>query len=308
MSDVPPEVLALAAERDERRRAKDYAGADALRERIAELGYRVVDGAQGATLERLETVADVSLRASDVASVLEEPATADATLTWVLEGWPDDVRRALAAFRANAGGHTLQFVVADVTDGGEDLGDDIEVLRLEPGTGWAAARNAALRRSRGRLVVALEGSVEPTGDTVAPLARALEDRTVGMAGPFGISTEDLREFHESAGPDVDAIEGYCMAFRRELLGEIGAFDERFRWYRTADIEFSFRAKDAGYRCVVVDAPVRKHEHRMWHSTPPEERDRLSKRNYYRFLERFRGRTDLLVATAPVDDGAGDAGA
>ena len=85
-----------------------------------------------------------------------------------------------------------------------------------------------------------------------------------------------------------------MALRRELLEEAGLFDERFRWYRTADIEFSFRVKDAGYRCVVVDVPVRKHEHRMWHTTEPAERDRLSKRNFYRFLERFRGRTDLLV--------------
>jgi hypothetical protein len=33
---------------------------------------------------------------------------------------------------------------------------------------------------------------------------------------------------------------------------------------------------------------------MWQGTEPAERDRLSKRNYYRFLERFRGRTDLLV--------------
>jgi len=41
-------------------------------------------------------------------------------------------------------------------------------------------------------------------------------------------------------------------------------------------------------------PVSKHEHRMYHSTPPAERDRLSKRNYYRFLERFRDRSDLLV--------------
>ena len=40
-------------------------------------------------------------------------------------------------------------VVADLTEGGEDWGDDVEVLRLEPGTGWASARNAGLRRSLG---------------------------------------------------------------------------------------------------------------------------------------------------------------
>jgi hypothetical protein len=33
---------------------------------------------------------------------------------------------------------------------------------------------------------------------------------------------------------------------------------------------------------------------MWFNTPPEERAKWSKRNYYRFLDRFRGRFDLLV--------------
>jgi cysteinyl-tRNA synthetase len=190
-------------------------------------------------------------------------------------------------------------VVADLTEtDAATYGDDVEVLSLEPGTGWGAARNAGLRRSRGRIVLAMDGSVEPEGDVVGPLVRALEDPSVGVCGPFGISTDDLREFHDSdgTGPDreVDAIEGYLMAFRRDVIRDVGLFDERFRWYRTADIECSFRIREAGYRAVLVDVPVRRHEHRMYHSTPPDERDRLSKRNYYRFLERFRDRYDLLV--------------
>jgi cysteinyl-tRNA synthetase len=140
----------------------------------------------------------------------------------------------------------------------------------------------------------MDGSVEPTGDVFGPLEAALDDPSVGVAGPFGISTEDLREFHDSDGPEVDAIEGYLMAFRRDVLRDVGLFDERFRWYRTADIECSFRIKDAGMRALRVDVPVIKHEHRMYHATPEAERDRLSKRNFYRFLERFRDRYDLLV--------------
>jgi GT2 family glycosyltransferase len=85
-----------------------------------------------------------------------------------------------------------------------------------------------------------------------------------------------------------------MAFRRDVIRDAGLFDEKFTWYRTADIELSFRLKDAGYRAVVVDVPVDRHEHRVWASTPPSERDRLSKRNFYRFLDRFRDRFDLLV--------------
>ena len=297
--DVPDEVRALAAERDRRRAEKDFAAADALRDRIADLGFTVVDAADGPRLEPVRPPAPRRVRPSDVPSVLDEPATLDVSVHWVVEGWPEDVVRALRGFRGTEAGRRVQYVVADVTETDPaTYGDDVEVLALEPGTGWGAARNAGLRRSRGGIVLVMDGSVEPEGDVFGPLERALEDPSVGVCGPFGISTNDLHGFHDSdgVGPDreVDAIEGYLMAFRRDVIRDAGLFDERFRWYRTADIECSFRVRDAGYRAVLVDVPVRRYEHRMYHSTPPAERDRLSKRNYYRFLERFRDRFDLLV--------------
>jgi cysteinyl-tRNA synthetase len=297
MTDVPDEVRALAAERDERRQAKDFAAADALRDRILELGFSVIDGPEGPSLEPIEIDETARLRPRDIESLLDDVPTRDVSVHWVVEGWPQDVVRALAGFRSNEEDRDVHYVLADVTDTDPAVyGEDVEVLRLEPGTGWGAARNAGLKRSRGRIVLAVDASVEPTGDVFGPLEAALEDPSVGVCGPFGISTDDLREFHDSDGPEVDAIEGYLMAFRRDVIRDVGLFDEWFRWYRTADIECSFRIKEAGMRALRVDVPVGKHEHRMYRSTPPDERDRLSKRNYYRFLERFRDRFDLLVGS------------
>jgi cysteinyl-tRNA synthetase len=303
-ADPPPEVIALADERARARSAKDFGAADELRDRIAEAGWEVRDAADGYALEAVaEDDVASTIHAGDVASVLDEPATADVSAQWVCEGWPEDIERAIASLRATAGAHTVQFVVADRT--GQEpgrFGEDVEVVRLAEDTGWAAARNAGLRRARGRAVFAMDGSVEATGDVVGPMLGALEDPSVGVCGPFGILTTDLREFDEAPEPgDCDAIEGYLMAFRRELVTEAGGFDEKFRWYRTADIEWSFRVKDRGLRCVVVPAPVRKHEHRMWFATPPEERARWSKRNYYRFLDRWRDRWDLVLSGEPEHD-------
>ena len=301
MTDAPREVHDLAEERAERRAAKDFAGADRLRDRIAGMGWSVVDEPEGWRLETIEIPEeDVRpIRAQDVGSVLDEPATTDVSIHWVVEGWPLDVRRAIDSFRANAGGRDVHYVVADVT-GEPDAtwGDDVEVVALETGTGWGAARNAGLKRSRGRVVLAMDGSVEATGDVLGPLEAALADPTVGVCGPFGIVTPDLREFDATEGPEADAIEGYCMAFRREILSEAGLFDEKFRWYRTADIEYSFRIKDLGLRAVVVPVPVERHEHRMWFQTPPDDRARWSKRNFYRFLDRWRDRYDLTVSGEP----------
>ena len=299
MTEVPDEVRAIAAQRDERRRAKDFAAADALRDRIAQLGFAVIDGPDGPAFEPLAAAETLRIAPPDVDSLLDEPPTADVSVHWVVEGWPEDVVRALAGFRANEGGRNVQYVVADTTETDPaTYGDGVELLALETGTGWGAARNAGLKRSRGPIVLVMDGSVEPTGDVFGPLKAALDDPSVGVAGPFGISTEDLREFHDSDGPEVDAIEGYLMAFRRDVIRDVGLFDEKFRWYRTADIECSFRIKEAGLRALRVDVPVIKHEHRMYHATPEAERDRLSKRNFYRFLERFRDRYDLLVEPPP----------
>ena len=305
MSDVPDEVRRLAAEREERRKAKDFAAADGLRDRIGDLGFTVVDSPDGPRLEPIAAAAGhgeeapARVRPEDVPSVLEEPATFDATVHWVVEGWPEDVARALEGFRSHQGGRSVQYVVADVT--GQDpssFGEGVEVIPLVEGTGWGAARNAGLKRSLGRLVVVVDGSIEPVGDVVGPIEETLADPAIGIVGPFGIVTSNLQDFEASDGPEVDAIEGYLMAMRREVLLEVGLFDEKFKWYRTADIEYSFRVKEAGLKAVVVPVPVTRHEHRMWFNTPPNERAKWSKRNYYRFLDRFRGRFDLLIGGEP----------
>jgi cysteinyl-tRNA synthetase len=45
--EIPPEVSALVAEREDARRAKDWKRADDLRRRTAELGYVIEDRPAG---------------------------------------------------------------------------------------------------------------------------------------------------------------------------------------------------------------------------------------------------------------------
>lgn len=301
---APEAVRRLAQRRADARAAKDFAAADALRDQIAELGWMVTDAPGGFALEPTtadEPVTD-AIAAADVPSVLGQEVMYDVAIHWVAENWLDDVDRAIAAFRANAGSRRLQFVVADIS--GEAAArwvdrDDVEVVWLRDDTGWAAARNAGLSRSLAPIVIAADGSIEPTGDVFSPIETALKDPATGVVGPFGIVTHDLREFEEAPqdGP-CDAVEGYLMAFRREVLIDVGGFDEKFRWYRTADIDWSFRVKDAGLGCSVVSVPVVKHEHRAWAAASEKQRTSWSKRNFYRFLDRFRDRWDLVLSGEP----------
>jgi hypothetical protein len=292
--DVPEQVLALVRRREERRRERDFTAADALRDRIEALGYVVADSPEGPRVTRAAR-SERRFTPTQVPSVLGDRPRYDASVQWLVQGWPDDVRRGIDAFRRHHAGRSIQHVVVDA--GNIDPAawpPDAEVVPLDRDHGWGVGRNVGLRRAAGRIVVVVDGSVEVAGNVLGPLETALADPTAGVAGPFGLVTSDLRTFRDSGGPEVDAVEGYLMAFRREVIASTGGFDERFRFYRAADIEFSFRVKDRGLRNLVVALPVIRHEHRAWADTPPERREQLSKRNFYRFLDRWRGRLDLCV--------------
>jgi GT2 family glycosyltransferase len=207
----------------------------------------------------------------------------------------------------HAGGYDVELIVVDngSTDGTDTWLRDlaatdasVQPVVCDHNLGTAAARNIALKRARGRHVVLLDTSIEVAGDVFAPIAEALADDAVGVVGPFGVNTNDLRQFEDAPGPEVDAIEGYLMAFRRERAREAGPLDEKFRFYRHLDLDFSLTLRERGYRNrLVPDLPLIRHAHTDWERTPEEERERLSKRNFYRFLKKHGHSQDVLVANA-----------
>ncbi len=178
---------------------------------------------------------------------------------------------------------------------------DLEIVWTSARLGTAAALDCGIRRASGAVVILLDTSLEPTGDFVSPLVSVLEDASVAVVGGWGIVSDDLRTFRDAPPGDVDAIEGYCLAFRRADFVARGPLDERFRFYRNLDIWWSLVLRDEGEaapprRAVRTQPlPLERHEHRGYASLPPAERDRLSKRNFYRIIDRFGSRRDLLVA-------------
>jgi hypothetical protein len=261
-------------------------------------------------------IPDEVLSAAHARAELDEPATGLATVVLIATDWPGDVARALAGLRAAAPDGTSVVIVADgpsaaqasALEGleGFDAERDgspalpIEVVWTSERLGHAAATNIGVRRAGAPVVVLLDTSVEPAVDIVTPVTSALDDPTVGVVGGWGIVSTDLRKFKDAPAGDVDAIEGYLMAFRRADFAERGPLDERFRFYRNLDIWWSLVLRDEGEgepprRAVSLAALlVVRHEHRGYTSLPDDERDRQSKRNFYRIIDRFGSRRDLLV--------------
>lgn len=322
---VPQEIEELARARAEARLDRDWAKADRLRAEIESAGWKVVD--KGVRFELLpahppDVVEAGRLRhgtSTSVPSLLDEPTTTAATVVLLATDWPADLARGLAAVRGHAPTDTPVVIAADdpspaqaeaLTElehrGVAGLGP-LEIVWTSTRLGHAAALNAAIRRATGRVIVLLDTCVEPTGDVVTPLIRALDDPSVAIAGGFGVTSTDLRQFEAAPAGDVDALEGYCLAFRREDFTLRGPFDEHFRYYRNLDLWWSLVLRDQGEgepprRAVAVDLPLIRHEHRGWDELDDAERERLSKRNFYRIIKRFGRRRDLASGGQRVSRG------
>lgn len=303
MTDVkiPEEVRRLIFERKSAREALDWQRADALREKIAALGWEVQDSAGRSTARPAMAVADAVPPPS-----LDDPASVVLSIQVTADDHPDDVRRLLAGLAAHPPAVAWELIVV-ANAPAFDLPDELSALTLpvEPAVlrspqrmGWADARTLGMQRSRGEITVLLDASLEPIGDFSTPLVAAFDDPTVGIAGGWGVTSGDGRDFVDAPPGEVDAIEGYCLAIRREALQAVRGFDHRFRFYRNADLDFSFAVRAAGWRAVRTEPlPFERHEHREYTSLPDAERDRLSKRNFYRFLKHWGDRRDLLLHPA-----------
>ena len=143
---------------------------------------------------------------------------------------------------------------------------DVEVVAGRA-AGPAAARNLGWRRSRAEWVAFLDDDVVPGPTWVADLLGDLDGLPRGVAAsqgrivvpmPAGRRPTDwernLRGLETARWATAD------MAYRRQVLAQVGGFDERFpRAYRE-DADLGLRVVAAGYRIVrgrrVVTHPVR----------------------------------------------------
>jgi GT2 family glycosyltransferase len=72
---------------------------------------------------------------------------------------------------------------------------------------------------------------------------------------IGHNEKDIHQY--SAQRFVDWISGCAIMFRRELLEQVGGFDERFFYYNE-EVELCFRARKAGWKVLFVP------QAKLWH--------------------------------------------
>ncbi len=300
----------LAQQRAAQRAERAFSEADSLRGAL--LARQVVpEDARERTSYRPATALD--RRQGLISSPLEVPDQraaedlVEVSVSLVSNDHPEDLQRCVASIRRHRNGHSGEILIVDNdTPGGGTALDrlartdpTIRVFHADHQLGEGAARNVTLRAARGSVVLLLDTGVELTGDCFGPLLQALRDERVGAVGRWAAVSHDLREFQDSDDEEVDAIDGYCLGFARGRLRQVGLLDERYRFYRMLDFNFSLTLRAAGLsQRRLPDLPVVMHHHRGWEETDPDERERLSRLNFRRFFERWHHRPDLLLAPSP----------
>ncbi|MBM4437644.1 MAG: glycosyltransferase family 2 protein [Actinobacteria bacterium] len=181
-----------------------------------------------------------------------------------------------------------EIVVADdaSTDGSAGwLGEQhpgVRAVVLPRHRGFAAAANRGIEAARGRFVVLLNNDATPEPSWLAALDRAFEDHPEagflaskivlhaqphilhaagdsfsrsGLPGNRGVWQADGPAY--ATGCEVFGACAAAAAYRRELLGAVGLFDEALEMY-CEDVDLAWRAQLAGFKCRYVPEAVVRH--------------------------------------------------
>ncbi|NCX09809.1 MAG: hypothetical protein EBW09_03025 [Actinobacteria bacterium] len=98
---------------------------------------------------------------------------------------------------------------------------------------------------------------------------------------------------DSKQGEVDVLFGYYFALDRKFAIAAGGANPSAKYYRNADLELSLAIRAAGGKLLQIDLPLSQGRHHGYHDVDPDYRDKNSRKNYQRILDRFRGKNEIL---------------
>lgn len=199
----------------------------------------------------------------------------------------------------------IEFVLVDngSTDGTAQMVyeqfPEVNVVRLHKNTGMTGY-NVGLATARGKYVIMLDDDSHLAPDAVAKMVKAWEseeNKDVGVMAfrvlnPFNGSLvthlweERLADVEPGREREITSFAACGAAARRDVLDEVGFFDDDFFLYATED-DLSIRIWNAGYKIVYEPRCVSYH------------RESRKQRNWGRYGFGFRNATWFNIKHLPV---------
>jgi GT2 family glycosyltransferase len=206
----------------------------------------------------------------------------------VSHGHPQELTESLLALRPQV---DELIVIANIPG---SVPEGVEAVHNEQPFGYAANVNKGVALTTAELVVAANPDATPQAGAVDVLRAFMEAHPrCGIAGPrmefpdgtwqpsrrrFPTVTGTIvrrtplrkvvpqrHHFHLDEQPPAEPVEadwmlGGFLMLRRDMLEQLGGFDERFRLYGE-DIDLAYRAMQSGWERWYVPEAVVRHEHK-----------------------------------------------
>lgn len=157
--------------------------------------------------------------------------------------------------------------------------------------GFSKAVNQGIFYSQGKYVCLLNNdTVVRTGFVNNLIKGLVSDENSGAIGAYSSGMYEPMYLKEESKLDgkvkeIPIIFGFCMLFNRELVNEIGGFDEIYEIGNFEDLDFSERIKKIGKKLFIDgNTFIEHHHHASW---TPEQLDLSLKRNYLRFVRKWK---------------------
>jgi GT2 family glycosyltransferase len=149
---------------------------------------------------------------------------------------------------------------------------EIKLICNTENKGFAGGCNQALKIAKGEQFLLLNNDTIVSHKWLFNMLQALHSNSqVGLVGPLSNMTlhqqlykmeyTNDEEYHRFAlhqnihnpgrWKSVPVLSGFCLLFKREVLGEIGLLDEQYNIGNFEDIDYCYRALKAGFKALVA---------------------------------------------------------
>ena len=298
MNTVPDFLIELARQRKAARAERDFTRADLLRDQILLHGFEVLDNGDDFSF-RTKSPFPIYERIGALRSFTDKEFSISVAL--ILDSFIEDAMASIEAIKKYSPADTAILVVVcgtpDLSSLALHIDDRTFIVQIAVAPGWGETANQILKSAPSPHLVIMDPSTIFTGDAISPVLELLQQgeySAVGWRGGLINLADEWRSVEDRGDGEVDVLFSYFMALNVEhALGAQG-FNARAVYYRNADIEFSLRLRQSRGRLLQMELPLEQSRHHGYYDTDESYREEQSKKTYDRILDRFRGKTEILV--------------